>query len=56
MLTLLGGERWVDGLAGVPRLYTRLESETPPDVLNLIDALHACVSGAGIAKSLCCGC
>nr|WP_315437963.1 Tc toxin subunit A [uncultured Pseudomonas sp.] len=44
MLTLLGGERWVDGLAGVPRLYTRLESQTPPDVLNLIDALHACVS------------
>jgi len=44
MLTLLGGESWVDGLAGLPRVYTGLNSETTPDVLNLIYALHSCVS------------
>jgi len=44
MLTLLGGESWVDGLAGLPRVHTRLNSETTPDVLNLIHALHSCVS------------
>lgn len=44
MLTLLGGESWVDGLAGVPRVHSRLNSETTPDVLNLIYALHSCVS------------
>ncbi|UVK87271.1 Tc toxin subunit A [Pseudomonas sp. B21-051] len=44
MLTLLGGESWVNGLAGLPRVHSRLNSETTPDVLNLIDALHSCVS------------
>jgi hypothetical protein len=44
MLTLLGGESWVDGLAGLPQVHARLNSETTPDVLNLIYALHSCVS------------
>lgn len=44
MLTLLGGESWVDGLAGLPRVHSRINSETTPDVLNLIYALHSCVS------------
>jgi hypothetical protein len=41
MLSLLGGEDWLKGLAGTPRINT-----TPggtPDVLNLIYALHSCV-------------
>ncbi|WP_330207710.1 Tc toxin subunit A [Pseudomonas sp. AM14(2022)] len=44
MLTLLGGESWVDGLAGLPQVHARLNSETTPDVLNLVYALHSCVS------------
>ncbi|WP_025112753.1 Tc toxin subunit A [Pseudomonas sp. H1h] len=44
MLTLLGGEIWVDGLAGPPRIQERRNSESTPDVLNLIYALHSCVS------------
>ncbi|MGF6128416.1 hypothetical protein QF019_003629 [Pseudomonas frederiksbergensis] len=43
MLTLLGGEDWVDGLAGNPKIKTTGGSDTVPDVLNLIYALHACV-------------
>lgn len=40
MLTLLGGESWLNGLAGVPRINpTRVET---PDVLNLIYAMHSC--------------
>ncbi|WP_223490705.1 Tc toxin subunit A [Pseudomonas sp. A-RE-19] len=40
MLTLLGGESWVNGLAGVPRINTtRVDT---PDVLNLIYAMHSC--------------
>ncbi|MFJ2282332.1 Tc toxin subunit A [Pseudomonas sp. NPDC087803] len=44
MLTLLGGESWVDGLAGSPRIHAQRNGESPPDVLNLIYALHSCVS------------
>ncbi|VVO78480.1 Tc toxin subunit A [Pseudomonas fluorescens] len=41
MLTLLGGEDWLYGLAGTPRIHsTRVDT---PDVLNLIYALHSCV-------------
>ncbi|KPN93652.1 Tc toxin subunit A [Pseudomonas nunensis] len=43
MLTLLGGENWVKGLAGVPTIKATPGSDTVPDVLNLIYALHACV-------------
>ncbi|MGF6204191.1 Tc toxin subunit A [Pseudomonas frederiksbergensis] len=43
MLTLLGGENWVDGLAGIPSIKAAPGSDTVPDVLNLIYALHACV-------------
>lgn len=40
MLTLLGGESWLNGLAGVPRINsTPVET---PDVLNLIYAMHSC--------------
>ncbi|WP_223511807.1 Tc toxin subunit A [Pseudomonas sp. GL-B-19] len=41
MLTLLGGEEWLYGLAGTPRIHsTQVDT---PDVLNLIYALHSCV-------------
>ncbi|MBV4485405.1 virulence plasmid 28 protein [Pseudomonas sp. SWRI153] len=41
MLRLLGGETWVNGLAGVPKIHpARVKT---PDVLNLIYALHSCV-------------
>ena len=41
MLTLLGGEGWLYGLAGTPLIHsTRVDT---PDVLNLIYALHSCV-------------
>jgi hypothetical protein len=41
MLTLLGGEDWLYGLAGTPLIHsTRVDT---PDVLNLIYALHSCV-------------
>ncbi|WP_367372702.1 Tc toxin subunit A [Pseudomonas lini] len=41
MLTLLGGEDWLYGLAGTPRIHsTQVDT---PDVLNLIYALHSCV-------------
>ncbi|MBV4456994.1 virulence plasmid 28 protein [Pseudomonas sp. COR58] len=41
MLSLLGGERWLEGLAGAPKIHA-----TPtdaPDALNLIHALYSCV-------------
>jgi hypothetical protein len=41
MLVLLGGQPWLKGLAGVPRISsTQVET---PDVLNLIYAMHSCV-------------
>lgn len=40
MLRLLGGESWVNGLAGVPRI-NKTRADTP-DVLNLIYAMHSC--------------
>lgn len=41
MLTLLGGESWLNGLAGKPRInQNRINT---PDVLNLIYAMHSCV-------------
>ncbi|MGW8462675.1 Tc toxin subunit A [Pseudomonas sp. CLCA07] len=41
MLTLLGGEDWLYGLAGTPLIHsTQVDT---PDVLNLIYALHSCV-------------
>jgi hypothetical protein len=43
MLTLLGGENWVDGLAGIPTIKATPDIDTVPDVLNLIYAMHACV-------------
>ncbi|MEB0046400.1 MULTISPECIES: Tc toxin subunit A [unclassified Pseudomonas] len=43
MLTLLGGESWVDGLAGIPVINANSGRDVVPDVLNLIYALHACV-------------
>ncbi|MFJ4248496.1 Tc toxin subunit A [Pseudomonas sp. NPDC089741] len=44
MLTLLGGKSWINGLAGLPRMVERRDDETPPDVLNLIYAMHSCAS------------
>jgi len=45
MLTLLGGESWLDGLAGAP-LISRFPLNTAivstPDALNLIYAMHSC--------------
>lgn len=41
MLTVLGGELWVDGLAGVPRINSTASDS--PDVLNLIQAMQLCV-------------
>lgn len=41
MLSVLGGIEWVDGLAGIPRIHT--VAEGPPDVLELIEAMHSCV-------------
>ncbi|RON43148.1 Tc toxin subunit A [Pseudomonas frederiksbergensis] len=43
MLTLLGGETWVNGLAGTPSIKTNGSSDATPDALNLIYALQACV-------------
>lgn len=43
MLTALGGNRWVDVLAGVPQIKATASGEEAPDVLNLIYALHSCV-------------
>ncbi|MHC8388060.1 Tc toxin subunit A [Pseudomonas sp. MDT2-39-1] len=41
MLTLLGGESWVKGLAGLPQINN--VTGGTPDVLNLIHAMHSCV-------------
>lgn len=41
MLSVLGGIEWVDGLAGTPRIHT--VAEGPPDILELIEAMHSCV-------------
>ncbi|MET0776062.1 MAG: Tc toxin subunit A [Pseudomonas mandelii] len=41
MLTLLGGEAWVNGLAGRPKINKTIGGT--PDVLNVIYALHSCV-------------
>lgn len=43
MLTTLGGEGWVDGLAGIPQIKPAAGGDGVPDVLNLIYALHSCV-------------
>jgi hypothetical protein len=40
MLALLGGDSWVEGLAGEPRINQTTGST--PDVLSLIYALHSC--------------
>lgn len=42
MLTLLGGEKWLDGLAGLPVINPQ-EADVP-DALNLIYAVHSCTS------------
>lgn len=43
MLTLMGGgNTWLNGLAGLPKINTGVGDA--PDVLNLIYALHSCVS------------
>lgn len=41
MLTLLGGQAWLDGLAGSPQIHSA-ENDSP-DVLNLIYAMQSCV-------------
>ncbi|AVU75471.1 Tc toxin subunit A [Pseudomonas rhizophila] len=41
LLTVLGGELWLDGLAGVPRINSTTSDS--PDVLNLIQAMQLCV-------------
>ncbi|MFG6207345.1 Tc toxin subunit A [Pseudomonas retamae] len=41
MLTLLGGQAWLEGLAGKPQINSA--ESTSPDVLNLIYAMHSCV-------------
>ncbi|MBF6032575.1 Ig-like domain-containing protein [Pseudomonas sp. P155] len=41
MLLLMGGETWLNELAGTPKIGSSA-SETP-DVLNIIDALQSCV-------------
>lgn len=41
MLTLLGGDAWVKGLAGLPQINTTTGGT--PDALSLIYALHSCV-------------
>jgi hypothetical protein len=41
MLTLLGGQQWVDGLAGVPVINASASSK--PDVLSLVEAMDTCV-------------
>ncbi|VVM63309.1 Tc toxin subunit A [Pseudomonas fluorescens] len=41
MLTLLGGQQWLDGLAGVPVINASASSN--PDVLSLVEAMDTCV-------------
>lgn len=43
MLTVLGGEAWVNGLAGIPAIRKNRETRnTVPDVLDLVSALVSC--------------
>jgi hypothetical protein len=41
MLTLLGGQQWLDGLAGKPVINASASSK--PDVLSLVEAMDTCV-------------
>ncbi|MBC8996615.1 virulence plasmid 28 protein [Pseudomonas sp. N40(2020)] len=41
MLSLLGEDSWVKGVAGVPYIHT--VPDGPPDVLELIEAMQSCV-------------
>ncbi|WLH34479.1 Tc toxin subunit A [Pseudomonas sp. FP2196] len=41
MLSVLGGDSWVNGVAGIP--YIHNVPGGPPDVLELIDAMQSCV-------------
>ncbi|WP_434595948.1 virulence plasmid 28 protein [Pseudomonas sp. R4-83] len=41
MLTLLGGQQWLDGLAGEPLINASASST--PDVLSLVEAMDTCV-------------
>ncbi|TMU81688.1 virulence plasmid 28 protein [Pseudomonas fluorescens] len=41
MLTLLGGQQWLDGLAGVP--FINASASSKPDVLSLVEAMDTCV-------------
>lgn len=41
LLTVLGGETWLRAVAGVPRIQAH--TENTPNVLVVIQALHACV-------------
>lgn len=43
MLLLLGGEPWLNALAGTPKI-NKDPVQGPPDVLNIIVALQACVA------------
>ncbi|MFJ2480936.1 Tc toxin subunit A [Pseudomonas sp. NPDC087598] len=40
MLSVLGGDAWVNGLAGIPLIHT--VSDGAPDVLELIEAMRSC--------------
>ncbi|WP_192562202.1 Tc toxin subunit A [Pseudomonas gozinkensis] len=42
MLTLLGGDKWLDGLAGLPVINPQVDGV--PDALNLIYAVHSFAS------------
>jgi hypothetical protein len=41
LLSVLGDSQWVDGVAGIPCIHT--VAEGPPDVLELIEAMHGCM-------------
>ncbi|MCU1751292.1 Tc toxin subunit A [Pseudomonas sp. 6D_7.1_Bac1] len=43
LLMTLGGDSWLNVLAGVPPLKTHPPQDTTPDVLNVIHAMDACV-------------
>ncbi|MFJ2711786.1 Tc toxin subunit A [Pseudomonas sp. NPDC087346] len=44
MLAILGGDSWLNGLAGLPQIVEKTGSHTTPDALNLIYAMHSCAS------------
>lgn len=44
MLLSLGGNTWLNGLAGETRINSATDSESPPDVLDLMYAMHSCVA------------